>query len=44
MEQLGSSGASEGSLPGGASFEVVRARRIGANPENSDLVNFRGPD
>ena len=22
----------------------VRARRIGANPEKSDLVNFRGPD
>ena len=22
----------------------VRTRRIGANPEKSDLVNFRGPD
>ena len=22
----------------------IRARRIGANPEKSDLINFRGPD
>ena len=22
----------------------IRTRRIGANPEKSDLVNFRGPD
>ena len=26
------------------SFDFVRTRRIGANPEKSDLQNFRGPD
>ena len=25
-------------------YFILRTRRIGANPEKSDLVNFRGPD
>ena len=29
---------------GGSQRALIRTRRIGANPEKSDLVNFRGPD
>ena len=33
-----------GGPEGYSSLATIRTRRIGANPEKSDLVNFRGPD